>query len=379
MDMILGALFAFGISLWIAYGSEVMDELLSDGVKNKVYTGVVAIVGTESSEYLYSKAFGYFDYIDDIPDTTPVTINNLFDLASLSKVVATTSAVALLYQRGYLSLDAKIVDLLGDPLYAQNGKSDIKVLNCLLHNAGYKADPNPVYWKQAFGCPNSFTDYPAEDFSCMDIIYTSLLNESTTQPPGEAYVYSDLSFITLQLVVGRTVYENKLLSSSDLRTECTQALNETHSTPAAIFSCYFEAFVRTNVFQESDGWLPNTAYVLSSTLYSSCLPTLNDTGDGSYTHQRFQGQVSDRDCYAMGGVCGHAGVFSSAPDLSKLLRRLLVLAACEEGEELDPEIVGKNWLNATTVKLFTTEYNQTQSSRAFGWTINDPTVSYKLF
>ena len=76
-----------------------------------------------------------------------------------------------------------------------------------------------------------------------------------------------------------------------------------------------------------------------------------------------QGQVSDENAYAMGGIAGHAGLFSTAGDLHTLLHRLLFAAPA------DP------WVNQSTVKLFTTVYNVSQSSRALGWDTNNYATS----
>ena len=94
----------------------------------------------------YEFALGRYSY--DLNDTT-VDINTIYDIASLTKVVATTSAVALLYQRGILDLNTYVVDILGNK-YNNGGKESITVLHCLLHNAGYSPDPQPWYWDKSF-------------------------------------------------------------------------------------------------------------------------------------------------------------------------------------------------------------------------------------
>ena len=97
---------------------------------------------------------------------------------------------------------------------------------------------------------------------------------------------------------------------------------------------------------------------------------LQDTGNGSYTHKRPQGQVSDGNAYAMGGIAGHAGVFSTASDIGSFAKNILssVLSVDNSGE--------LPLLNTTTLKLFTTQYNSTQSSRALGWDTNTPEVIF---
>jgi hypothetical protein len=77
----------------------------------------------------------------------------------------------------------------------------------------------------------------------------------------------------------------------------------------------------------------------------------------------YLGQVGDGDCYAMGGIAGHAGIFSTAGDIGHFLQYMVsVLNGVNSPDS--------NFLNASTIKFFTTVHNATQSSRALGWTVN---------
>ncbi len=270
--------------------SDDVSDILRSGVENKVYPGVAAISGSISGKYLYSGSFGNYEYLSNNADSPPVDLqSSVFDLASLSKVIATTSAVALLYQHGYLSVDDKISQHLGDADYSQNGKENVTVLNCLLHNAGYLPDPVPGYYDLDFGCPNTASYSPAEDFSCMPSVFTSLLAESLATPPGAAYVYSDLSFITLQFVVGAIALKHELVSANDLRSDCAHyvgGVRGLEADPGTLYNCYFEAYVRVHVFQEAAQWLPDTEYLPPNNKAARCLPTTNDT---SYRHTVNQG------------------------------------------------------------------------------------------
>lgn len=105
--------------------------------------------------------------------------------------------------------------------------------------------------------------------------------------------------------------------------------------------------------------MPNTRFLPPKNLWSDAAPCENDT---TYLHKVIQGQVSDGNAYALGGIAGHAGLFSTAHDLYLLAHRILFATPDD------------TFLNATTAKFFTTEYNHTQSSRALGWNTNDPTV-----
>lgn len=117
-----------------------------------------------------------------------VELTTKWDMASCTKVVATTTAVALLNQWKLLGLDERIsADHLLGAAFAANGKADITVLNCLLHNAGFPPDPSPNYWDPAFGCAGAPLP-PTESFACSQRIYASLLEQTLANGVGETYV-----------------------------------------------------------------------------------------------------------------------------------------------------------------------------------------------
>jgi serine-type D-Ala-D-Ala carboxypeptidase len=340
---------------------DVLNEILSFGTKMHFFPGAVGFVGN-GSEILYSTATGHHTYDESSPLMDASTI---FDMASCSKVLATTSAVASLYEKGHLGLDTYVKDILGDD-FSQGGKGPITVRNCLLHNAGFLPDPDPWYWSSDFNCPNTDNYIVKEDFTCIDQVYDSLLQEKIQTEVGTEFKYSDLSFITLQMVAGKTVKDKGLVSDGDLSTKCSDALSS-NAGLGMIYSCYFEAYTRINVLMNPA--LPRTGatYLLSEDLWSQAAPTINDT---QYLHRRVQGQVSDGNCYAMGGVCGHAGLFGTGHQISGIMQYLVGAPSESTG-----------FLNATTVELFTTLQNPEQSSRALGWDTNsrDETVSDQGF
>lgn len=352
-----------GISLIIssvsAYNWTAVEVVLQDAIKAKVMPGCVAGVATEDGT-VFLKAFGSLTYGDappNDPTNMPVDIDTMYDLASLTKVTATTSAAALLYQMGLLDLDLPLASpsLLG-PGYAANGKSTVTARNCLLHNVGYPPDPVPGYWEEKFDCPATSKDHPPEDFSCVDQIFESLLAQTLINPVGAKYVYSDLSMITMQFLIGGIVRDHNLVNATQLR--CTGAAGEEGMQR----TCHYEAFVRTHVFEANS--MPSTGFLPPASDYSKIAPTWMDP---DYRHEVVQGQVSDENSYALGGVAGHAGVFSSVPEMLKLMKRLMFA----------PENPTDNFLNATTVKTFTTVYNLTQSSRALGWDTNAAPNTYR--
>lgn len=324
--------------------------ILSKAIDNHTFPGCVALVGNESG-ILFQQAFGNYTYgllppyLPQPPPahSPPMQLTTLFDMASCTKVVATNTAVALLYQMGLLDLDMLVSDstLLGHD-FAQNGKAAVTVRHCLLHNAGFPPDPNPEFWDPVFGC--NITSQLS--FECGKKIFQGLLAQPTVRPVNVQYVYSDLSFITLMYVVGTVVMNQKLVPESALLPACSGGEH------GVLLQCYYEAFVRTKVFFPLE--MHDTQFLPSQSLWGNCAPAENRT---AMLDKCFQGQVSDGNAYVMGGIAGHAGLFSHVQDLALFMHDIMF---------------ANTLLNATTVQLFAKEHNHSQSSRALGWNTNDP-------
>jgi CubicO group peptidase (beta-lactamase class C family) len=238
----VAALLACALSVSVsAQDWSAVDQALQSAIEDdQAFPGCVAIVADKSG-ILYAKPHGSFTYGLPPPyngnTNPPMALSTLFDMASCTKVVATNTAVALLYQSGYFSLDTPIASeqLLG-PDFAQNGKGPITVRHCLLHNAGFPPDPVPWYWQPEFGCPQSQFPVPDEDFSCRTRIYASLMTQTVDRPPNQQYVYSDLSFITLANVVGKVASDNRLVTADDFLPNCL-VRHRTRTQPHALLLC----------------------------------------------------------------------------------------------------------------------------------------------
>jgi hypothetical protein len=201
------------------------EAVVTNAIASGAFPGAVAAVGNAQG-LLFSAALGKFTFgippprdpglsgsvtfvflclsclcIVGVPS---MTLDTRFDMASCSKVMATTTAAAFLYQRGLLDIHAPATNILG-AAYGNHGKAAVQIVHLLTHSAGYPGDPSPGYWEVPFGCPQSPHFHPAQDFSCTELIYRGLLNQTLINTPGAVYLYSDLSFITLQYVVGTIV------------------------------------------------------------------------------------------------------------------------------------------------------------------------------
>jgi len=334
-----------------------LDTFLQSTIDQKAWPGVVAAVFDENKVY-YRRAVGKYTYGIPPPQSTgkvpDMTFDTLFDMASCTKLLATTTAVANLYDKGLLDIDAPVTKYL--PSFASNGKDNIMVRNLLLHNSGLKVDPDPGYSSEVFGCPETSKTSPQEVFTCRQKCFESLMDETPTHAPGASYEYSDENFMTLMNVVGKIVRQNGLVTELELRKDCMAA--GTSDDDDGSLQCYFEAYTRkihSMVGLKSTGFLPDRS------VWSRCAPTENETETSGYRHRQLQGEVHDENTFAMGGISGHAGLFSTVDDVIALLRAWLFA----------PQTSSSNILfNSTTTTLFVTQANHSQSSRALGWNTN---------
>eukprot|EP01101_Sappina_pedata_P013658 TRINITY_DN9913_c0_g1_i1.p1 TRINITY_DN9913_c0_g1~~TRINITY_DN9913_c0_g1_i1.p1 ORF type:complete len:451 (-),score=132.88 TRINITY_DN9913_c0_g1_i1:186-1538(-) len=331
-----------------------VDDVLLKYIADDTFPGAVAYIADKSGP-LYTSAKGYFTYGDPAPKSPianpQVTTSTMYDMASCTKVLGTTNAMAQFYQRGEVNLETRVVDILGAQ-FGANGKENITLLNLLLHNSGFPGDPTP-YWYNTpeFGCPETSDFYPNLTFSCQTMIFNALMNQTLENPVGAVYVYSDLNFMTLEVVVGRLARTFNKVAEADLVPGCDIG-------GPWVDQCYGEAYIRKYIFDALG--LSNMGYLPNEELWSICAPTLNDT---TYRHIVTQGVVEDPNAYAMGGISGHAGIFANAIEIHTLINRILFAGPSD------------SFMNSSTVAFFTKEYNHTQSSRAIGWNTNDYTAN----
>ena len=271
--------------------------------------GAVVVV-VHDDAVVYRKAFGNRAVK---PETVAVTTDTVFDMASLTKPVATGTAVALLIQQGKL----KPGDLVSDhwPAFAANGKDKVTVEHLLLHTSGLTAD-------------NDIRDYIGGRAKALERI-AALKLES---PAGTRFKYSDVGFIVLGEIVER-------VSGQPL-----------------------DAFAKKAVFEPLK--MTDTGFTPVEALKGRIAPT------GLRGGKIILGAVHDPRAFDLGGVAGHAGLFSTADDLSRYCRMLL------RGGELD----GVRVLDEKTVKLFTEPHavplppnkggTAASGARSFGWDVD---------
>ena len=240
-----------------------LDALVEGGLRAGLYPGAVLLIGHDGT-IVHRKAYGNRAVV---PAREPMTLDTVFDLASLTKVAATTPALMLLFQQGKLRIDDPVTAYLPE---FQGGRSEITVRDLMTHFSGFRPDLDllPVWSGYDTGIRRALIDRPVS-------------------PPGTRFAYSDINFILLGEIVHR-------LSGKTLDEYARQAI--------------YEPLKMTDT-----GFLPQAS------LRGRIAPTEIDAA----TNLPFRGVVHDPSARMMGGVAGHAGLFSTAADLAKYAQALL--------------------------------------------------------
>ncbi len=264
-----------------------IDRAVEQGIERRLAPGVALVIGTKD-EILYAKAYGRLTYD---PDSPPVTLNTIFDLASVSKAVGTTSATLLLMQDGKLSLDDPVSKYL--PAFDTDGKREIKLRHLISHISGL-----PSYTSAS-----KAEAIRQEGESKYDALIRLIASLPLQYKTNEGYVYSCLNFLTLARVNHEVAGKSQ---GEFLQERLFGPLGMTH-----------------------------TKYYLSSGEKTYCAPTV-----GGKTH--LQGSVHDPlAAYVSDGVfCGgNAGLFSTANDLSVFCRMILSNGTWEGKRYFKPETI----------------------------------------
>jgi CubicO group peptidase (beta-lactamase class C family) len=234
-----------------------IDQAVEQGIRSGVYPGAVVVIG-RSDSILYARGYGHFTWSPKSPVPSPDS--TFWDIASISKVMGTASAVMRLVDAGHVNLDAPVRRYL--PRFAGGSKDQVTVRMLLDHTSGLRSYA-PLF-KQA----RSRTE-------AIDLLY----GERPIRRPGELPLYSDLNAIFLGLLV-------ETVSGMSL-----------------------DRFVAREVFEPLD--LQQTTYHPSAVLRRRTMPSAVWRG------QPVQGQVNDPNAAILGGAAGHAGIFSTGLDLAR--------------------------------------------------------------
>ncbi len=239
-----------------------VDAVIQQGISEGI-PGAVLLVGHDG-QIIYRKAYGH-RALEPRPE--PMTLDTVFDLASLTKVIVTSTAVMQLVERGKVRMNDPVAKYL--PEFAQNGKEDITVRQLLTHYSGLEPDLDlKAAWEGK------------------QTAYAMAMAETPVDPPGSKFSYSDVNFIVLGEIVERVSGET---------------LNE-----YSVKHIFAPLKMMHTQFDPPAAWRGKIA------------PTQYDENE-----HMLRGVVHDPSARRMGGVAGHAGLFSTAEDLAKFAQALL--------------------------------------------------------
>lgn len=307
-----------------------IDGIVQEAVRERAAPGAVVLVA-KNGKVIFEKAYGYHTYDRNVPTKTA----DIFDMASVTKIAATTPAVMRLTERGIIDLDSTMGHYL---LQAQGtNKNGTKLRDVMLHEAGFtpfipfyrelkpddlSTDSSAAYSvKVADGCYIR-TGYYEE-------VMWPIMLESKLNPTG-AYVYSDISMYVMKEVAE-------------------------HQTGIPIQDYIQQEFYQPLGMQTA-GYLPRYRFPKER-----IIPTENDK---TFRKTLLQGYVHDQGAAMAGGIAGHAGLFATANDLA--IYGQLLLNRGEYG--------GARYFKAETVDLFTSKQSAT-SRRGLGFDRSDPDTS----
>ena len=305
-----------------------IDSIANDAIKKHAAPGCVVLVAKDG-KVAFEKSYGYTNY-DSIE---PVNNNMMYDLASVTKVSATTVSVMKLYENGQLDINKTLGDYL--PWVKGSDKENIQLKNLLLHQAGLVAyipfyaetidktgQPLQAFYSHAD--TGNFSIRVAEDLYMRNDWRDTMYRRMVTSKLGEPnkYLYSDNDFIFLGKVV-------EAITGKPLQ----DYVKETFYQPLGMATTTF---------------LPRNYFPVNT-----IAPTEYDK---KWRQQLLRGDVHDPGAAMFGGVAGHAGLFSNAYDLAQLYQMLL------NGGEMN----GVRYLKKETIDKFTA-YSSNVSRRGLGF------------
>ena len=275
-----------------------IDDVVGEGIKRGNMPGCVILIGYQE-QIAYLKAFGHRQLK---PESVPMTTDTVFDLASLTKPIATATSIMQLIERGLLAQHDPVARYI--PEFAVQGKQDVTIEQLLTHQGGLIPD-------------NALDDYLDGPVKAFQRIHDLTLKSE----PGTQFIYSDVGF----LVLGELI-----------QTITKQNVHE---------------FSQENLFRPLG--MTETGFLPEESLRTRAAVTEERNG------LWMQGEVHDPRSYALGGIAGHAGLFSTARDLAQYAQMML------NGGILN----GTRVLATGSVKLMTTPVEVSSGQRGLGWDI----------
>jgi uncharacterized protein YbbC (DUF1343 family)/CubicO group peptidase (beta-lactamase class C family) len=278
-----------------------VEELVLQGIQDGKMPGCVVCFGSRE-KISYLRAFGNKQVQ---PEPIAMTVDTVFDLASLTKPVATGTSIMKLVEQGHLRLGSKVVDFF--PEFGVNGKDKITLQDLLIHQSGLTPD-------------NSLKDY----LEGPDIAWKKICELSLVDPVGTTFKYSDVNFIVLAKIIEKVSGQN------------------------------VRQFSQAHLFQPLQ--MKETGYVPGEPLRLRAAPT--EQRDGKW----IRGEVHDPRAHELEGIAGHAGLFSTAADLARYASMMLGQGTFQSAGESAVQV-----LNERTVRVMTRGYSVSSGQRGLSW------------
>jgi len=289
-----------------------VDAHVARAIAERQIPGAVLLVG-HGSEIVYQKAYGNRALV---PAVEPMTVDTIFDMASMTKVVATATSVMILVEEGKIRMTDRVATFIPD--FGRHGKEPITVRHLLTHYSGLRPD----------------LDLSDDTWTTYDAAIARACDEVPTSAPGERFVYSDINFFLLAEIVARVSGQR------------------------------IDVFARERVFKPLG--MVDSMFNPPEALRPRIAPTENCapyswpcTGTSQVM---MRGVVHDPTARRMGGVAGHAGLFSTAADIARYCRMIL------DGGSL----AGTRILSPLSVVKMTSPASPASSAsvRGLGWDID---------
>ncbi|MBL7662691.1 serine hydrolase [bacterium] len=307
----------------MAAASHGLDQPYSANAKPKhAFPGAVLLV-SQAGEIKFLKSFGLRSLQ---PDLTQNAVFTVYDIASLTKPLITTTLVSMALQEGKLNLDWKVSRFLQD--FGSLGKERITIRNLLNHSAGFSATL-PFYRDIELASQKSQSGVLRSRAATTMML--NLISRSRIENlPGKVALYSDLGFILLGVII-EACYGGKTLD---------KLAYEKIIAPLKLESTGFIDLSRVG----KQGYEPDTSIIAPT---EKC----------AWRKKILCGEVHDPNAWAMGGIAGHAGIFSTAYDVNKITMEL-IRSYIGKSSFVNPEIIRGFWTRDTSVA---------KSTWALGW------------
>lgn len=309
---------------------EEIRKIAISAINTEEFPGCQVLVARKG-KVVYYEGFGNLKYTFG----EPVSRHTLYDLASVTKVASTLQAVMMLYDQKKININEKLSFYL--PELEKTNKNRITIKDILLHQAGLKAfiplyestrfgseQLNPYYFSSDAALPGymKISDDLAVNPVIKDSVFSWVEKSALAGPPGNKYVYSDLGLLLLQRLVEQVSGRN------------------------------LDAFVGANIYEPMG--LHNLMYNVFQQKPKELVAPTEVSGD--FRKTSVQGMVHDPNAALLGGVAGHAGLFSNAWDLARLMQMNL------NGGSYDD----RQFFSKETIDFFTKNQSQI-SHRGLGW------------